>query len=208
MTEISPALRRRLPVYFRTLIRLYGKGKERVSSEELARELDLVPSQVRTDMKAIGCIGQRSYGYGIPTLYKKIADILQLSDKFSAVIVGSSHLAKAIAEDAIFAKRGVKLSAVFSDRAEGFDLLPKCAVLPISSLNGYLQSSSPDIIILACEAEVADEALRFAECEAEAGGNAPEIWNFTDAELGSEILKVKNIHMSDYLMLLCLDCSK
>ena len=53
-------------------------------------------------MKAIGCCGQRSYGYVIPTLYKTIAGILQLSDKFSAVIVGSTNLARSIAETPVF----------------------------------------------------------------------------------------------------------
>ena len=207
MTNISPALRRRLPIYFRTLIRLYGRGKERVSSEELAKELDLVPSQVRTDMKAIGCVGQRSYGYGIPTLYKKIADILQLSDKFRAVIVGSSHLARAIAEDAIFAKRGVKLSAVFADDQNGWSLLPECQLLPPDSFNSYFLENKPNITVLAGEPDRATRVLSFIEENTSVSACA-EVWNFTDEELSSDTLKVKNIHMSDYLMLLCLDAGR
>lgn len=210
MTELSPALRRRLPAYFRTLIRIYGTGKERISSEELAGELGLVPSQVRTDMKAIGCTGQRSYGYGIPALYKRIADILQLSDKFTAVVIGSTNLARSISENQVFSKRGVKLTAVFTEdgKTEGFNLLPECEKKKISDVRDYFDSSCPDIVILACTTDCASAVLDFVEarcgCE-NTHHRALEIWNFTDLELHSEKIKVKNIHLADYLMLLCLD---
>ena len=206
MTNISPALRRRLPIYFRTLIRLYGDGKERVSSDELARELGLVPSQVRTDMKAIGCVGQRSYGYGIPTLYKTIAGILQLSDKYRAVIVGSTHLAKAIAEDQIFSKRGIKLSAVFSDKSSNWSLLPECELLPTARFMEYFLENRPNIVILACETALSPEIFGFIESSAEnSDGICHEVWNFTDKELVSGKLKVKNIHITDFLLMLCLE---
>ena len=206
MTNVSPALRRRLPVYFRTLIRLYGDGKERVSSEELAKELGLVPSQVRTDMKAIGCVGQRSYGYGIPMLYKRIADILQLSDKYRAVIIGSSHLGHALSEDPIFSKRGIKLSAVFSDGSADWLLLPECELHPTSNFKDYFLENRPNIVILACETELSPEIFSFIESASEnTDGICHEVWNFTDKELVSDKLKVKNFHLTDYLMMLCLD---
>lgn len=213
--EISPALRRRLPAYFRTLIRMYGNGKERVSSEELACELSLVPSQVRTDMKAIGCQGQRSYGYVIAKVYKKIADIFQLSDKFRAVIVGSSHLAHAISESSVFLKRGIKLSAVMEDTetAPGngeWKLLPECSVLPCDCFCDYFRRQMPDIVILAGETEKAKQIFDFLQSEADCSdGKAHfEVWNFTDNELTSDKINTKNIHMSDYLMLLCLDAGR
>lgn len=210
MTDLSPALRRRLPAYFRTLIRLYGMGKERISSDELAAELGLVPSQVRTDMKAIGCCGQRSYGYGIPALYKTIAGILQLSDKFSAVMVGSTHLAKAIAETPVFMKRGVKLTSVFTENGcvDGFLLPQECAVHGISDFDTFFKLGEPDIVILACASSDAQRIFGLLEALATENVKNAEVWNFTDLELKSEILKVKNIHMPDYLMMLCLDVGK
>ena len=202
---ISPALARRLPCYFRTLIRLYGNGKEIVSSEELARELGLVPSQVRTDMKAIGCSGQRSYGYGIPALYKRIADILQLSDKFRAVLVGNTHLSHHIAESPIFTKRGIKLCAVFSEEKAGWEMLPECSVYPESELTALLPAIDPDIVILSGRVDSAAEVLDILSSVNERCGHAPEVWNFTDEDLFSETFTVKNIHLSDLLMMLCLE---
>jgi redox-sensing transcriptional repressor len=209
MTDnLSPALVRRLPQYFRALIKFYGSGKERISSEELAREIGLVPSQVRTDIKALGCTGQRSYGYGIPTLYKKIADILQLSDKYSAVIVGSCDVVRAIAKIEIFTKRGIKLTAVFPDKNDDFSCELAEKSLPFSIFQSYCLENKPNIIILGGAGENAKKAFDFAENAEYEGAYLPEIWNFTSDDFLSEKLTVKNIHLSDYLMLLCYDIGK
>ncbi len=193
---LSPALVRRLPAYFRTLLRLYGEGKERISSEELSLELGLAPSQVRSDMRSLGCQGQRSYGYGIPVLYKKIADILQLSDKYGAFIIGDGHLACAIAEAQIFSKRGMKLLCRFSNGDTETDEL-----CPFSRFSELCIEKKPDIIIAAGNGTSASEALKKAELISN-DIKICEFWNFTDAYLSSDKIKVKNIHMSDQLMLL------
>ncbi len=192
-TPLSPALLRRLPVYFRTLIRIYGGGKQRVSSEELAFEMMLAPSQVRADMKALGCVGQRSYGYSVSALYKTIGDILQLSDRYSAVIVGNAPIAETIKDSSVFSVRGIKpigfLKGEFSPRA----------------LSALCEEKQPDILIIASDGEQAGEILTAAE-----NLRAPvsEVWNFSDTDLYSEKLKVKNIHVSDLLMLLCYEIGK
>ena len=208
MTELSPALVRRLPKYFRALIKFYGSGKERISSEELAREIGLVPSQVRTDIKALGCTGQRSYGYGIPVLYKKIADILQLSDKYSAVIVGSCSVVRAIAQTEIFTKRGIKLTAVFVEN--GCDIPPEFSekARAFDGFCEYCLENQPNIIILGGNGENARKAFECAENTAREVGFRPEIWNFTSDDFASDTLTVKNIHLSDFLMLLCYEIGK
>ncbi len=199
---LSPALVRRLPAYFRTLIRLYGEGKERISSDELSAELGLAPSQVRSDMKAIGCQGQRSYGYGIPSLYKRIADILQLSDRFSAVVIGDTHIASAIASEQIFLKRGLKLICRFSD---GEDVSEGLAAF--SGFKSFFSQRRPNIIITAGNSKSAVSALSVAEAFADENV-VTEIWNFTETQLSSDTVKVKNIHLSDQLMLLMLEIGK
>ncbi len=205
-SKLPKALVRRLPSYFRTLIRFYGMGKERISSEELATEMGLAPSQVRTDIKAIGCQGQRSYGYGIPTLYKTLAEILQLSDKFCAVIVGSTPLSDAIAYTQVIAKRGIKLKARIADVGEK----GRRDLMPFDVLCDLYEKEAPNVLILAGTAESAREALRIADEVNSAGSfeGIREVWNFTDIHLSSDITKVKNIHLSDQIMLLCLEAGR
>ena len=192
-STLSPALLRRLPVYFRTLIRIYGGGKQRVSSEELACEMKLAPSQVRADIKALGCVGQRSYGYSVSALYKTIGDILQLSDKYSAVIVGSAPIAETIKSSSVFSVRGIKPVGFLKE-----DFSP-------ASLEALCEEKHPDIVIIASDGESAEGILAAVE-----GLSAPvgEIWNFSDTDLYSEKIKIKNIHVSDLLMLLCYEIGK
>ena len=204
----SPALIRRLPAYFRTLIDFYGKDRSRISSEELASAMGITPSQVRADISAIGCQGQRSYGYGIPTLYKTIGEILQLSDKFSAIIIGESHIARAVAETPVFAKRGVKLLAVFADA--GCVPSDKDA-LTFTALDEFFREARPSIVIIAGSAENAESVSAKITALAEELGQKEtktEIWNFTDVSLQSDKIKVKNFHLSDHLMMLCLEAGK
>ena len=204
----SPALIRRLPAYFRTLIDFYGKDRSRISSEELASAMGITPSQVRADLSAIGCQGQRSYGYGIPTLYKTIGEILQLSDKFSAIIIGESHIARAVAETPVFAKRGVKLLAVFADAG----CVPSDNdALAFTALDEFFREARPSIVIIAGSAENAESVSAKITALAEEIGQKEtktEIWNFTDVSLQSDKIKVKNFHLSDHLMMLCLEAGK
>ncbi|MBE6609545.1 MAG: hypothetical protein E7634_02625 [Ruminococcaceae bacterium] len=202
----SPALIRRLPAYFRTLIDFYGKDRSRISSEELASAMGITPSQVRADISAIGCQGQRSYGYGIPTLYKTIGEILQLSDKFSAIMIGESHIARAVAETPVFAKRGVKLLAVFADMG----CAPSPDALPFEALDDFFTLSRPNIVMIAGNAENAEKTAEkiLSLTEAQDSEAAAEIWNFTDATLQNNKIKVKNFHLSDHIMMLCLEAGK
>ena len=187
-TTLSPALLRRLPVYFRALINIYGKGKQRTSSQEIAAEMKIASSQVRADMKALGCTGQRSYGYSVPTLYKTIGDCLQLFDKVSAVIVGNTPIAETLKSTQVFSVRGIKLAACLEDVSCTEKLERLCA------------ETHPNIIILASESNMSDKVL--AVCESVCK-TVSEIWNFSGKDLYSDKLKVKNIHISDLLMLLC-----
>ena len=206
--EYSPALIRRLPAYFRTLIDFYGKDKSRISSEELASALGITPSQVRADINAIGCQGQRSYGYGIPTLYKAIGEILQLSDKYSAIIIGESNIAKAIAETPVFTKRGVKLLGVFTDIGEE---KKSEETFSFDALDTFFRELHPNIVIIAGKSEnavLAAEKIEALVAESAENSVSTEIWNFTDVSLQSSKIKIKNFHLSDHLMMLCIEAGR
>ena len=71
-SQYSPALIRRLPAYFRTLIDFYGKNRSRISSEELASAMGITPSQVRADISAIGCQGLSRVDFFVTHADKRI----------------------------------------------------------------------------------------------------------------------------------------
>ncbi|MCL2461197.1 MAG: redox-sensing transcriptional repressor Rex, partial [Defluviitaleaceae bacterium] len=59
--EISTAVIRRLPRYYRYLGELLKNGVTRVSSMELSQKMKLTASQIRQDLNNFGCFGQQGY---------------------------------------------------------------------------------------------------------------------------------------------------
>ena len=60
--EVSKAVIRRLPRYYRFLGELLKTGTERISSRELAEKMGLTASQIRQDLNCFGGFGQQGYG--------------------------------------------------------------------------------------------------------------------------------------------------
>ena len=62
-SEVSSAVIKRLPRYFRYLRILIREGKMRISSAELSRRMNITASQIRQDLNCFGGFGQQGYGY-------------------------------------------------------------------------------------------------------------------------------------------------
>ena len=83
--EISLAVIKRLPRYFRYLEELIDSGVERISSGELSRRMNVTASQIRQDLNNFGGFGQQGYGYNVKYLHSEIAKILGI-DKIHSII--------------------------------------------------------------------------------------------------------------------------
>ena len=70
--EISLAVIKRLPRYFRYLEELIDSGVERISSGELSRRMNVTASQIRQDLNNFGGFGQQGYGYNVKYLHSEI----------------------------------------------------------------------------------------------------------------------------------------
>ena len=60
--EISRAVIRRLPRYYRYLGELLENGVERISSNDLSKRMKVTASQIRQDLNNFGGFGQQGYG--------------------------------------------------------------------------------------------------------------------------------------------------
>ena len=60
--EVSPAVIKRLPRYFRYLRELIRNGTMRISSGELSEMMNVTASQIRQDLNCFGGFGQQGYG--------------------------------------------------------------------------------------------------------------------------------------------------
>ena len=111
--DISRAVIRRLPRYYRYLGELIEDGVERISSNELSARMHVTASQIRQDLNNFGGFGQQGYGYNVKYLYMEIAKILGLDRTHKMIIVGAGNLGQALANYVQFEKRGFKIIGLF-----------------------------------------------------------------------------------------------
>jgi redox-sensing transcriptional repressor len=200
--QISPAVKNRLPRYYRYLSDLLKNERSKISSEELSKLMDVTASQIRQDLNCFGGFGQQGYGYNIEQLREEIGRILGVERGFSAVIAGAGSLGSTLSKSGIFSKRGVRLLALFDNAP---DVISKkiagFVVKDIKDAAAYCREHSVDIAVLTLPK---DETKPVADMFAGAG--VLGFWNFSNMELKIEEpgIKVQNIHMGDSLMMLCL----
>ncbi|GEC89917.1 putative DNA-binding protein [Brevibacillus brevis] len=94
--KISEAVVRRLPIYLRYLSYLQQVEVTTVSSQQMGKNLDVNPAQIRKDLAAFGDFGKKGIGYDVDYLVEKIREILKLTDEIRVALVGAGHLGHAI----------------------------------------------------------------------------------------------------------------
>ena len=203
--EVSPAVIKRLPRYFRYLREIIRMGKTRVSSAELSRMMNVTASQIRQDLNCFGGFGQQGYGYNVNYLYTKICEIHGVGCGFRAAVIGSGNLGSALVRSPMFEKRGVDVVAMFDVSK---DVIGKkvgnVKVYSMDSLEEKLDKYAVDIAILTLPKEYA--------CEVSArlsGTRVKGIWNFTGKEIDADqSVVVENVHIGDSLMTLCYEVAQ
>ena len=200
-SNVSPAVIKRLPRYFRYLRELIRQGKTRISSSELSEIMSVTASQIRQDLNCFGGFGQQGYGYNVNYLYAKICDILGVGCGYCAVIIGAGNLGMALARNPMFEKRGVDVIAMFDVSPEIVG--KKVGDIPVYDMKDfadYCERNHVDIAVLTLPKEAAVSA---AEQVMSAGIEG--IWNFTGKEIDTKDDRtvVENVHIGDSLMTLC-----
>ena len=111
--NVSDAVIRRLPRYYRYLTDLHGKGIVRISSSSLGEKMGITASQIRQDLSCFGEFGQQGYGYNVEELRAEIGHILGVDMRHSIIIVGVGNLGHALMQNFHFGKSGFSLEAAF-----------------------------------------------------------------------------------------------
>ena len=116
--NISMAVIRRLPKYYRYLGDLLDNDVQRISSKELSEIIGFTASQIRQDLNNFGGFGQQGYGYNIEALHAEIGKILGLDRPYNAILIGAGNLGQAIANYSGFRKAGFEIKGLdtFKDK--------------------------------------------------------------------------------------------
>lgn len=198
--NISPAVIKRLPRYFRYLRILIREGKTRISSAELSKRMNITASQIRQDLNCFGGFGQQGYGYNVNYLYARICELLGVGAGLQAVIVGAGNLGRALAKNEMFEKRGVDVVAIFDNNPELVgQKVNEIPIIHIDEFERYAATHTIDMAVLTLPKEYALEmAQRIADTDISG------IWNFTSQELDTleGDVVIENVHLGDSLMTL------
>lgn len=196
--EISQAVIRRMPRYYRYLGELLEDRVERISSNDLSKRMNVTASQIRQDLNNFGGFGQQGYGYNVKFLYEEIGKILGLNQKHNIIVIGAGNLGQALANYVKFEKLGFVITALFdvNPALEGVTVRG-IKIHMLDELEDYCKDHVVDIAALTMPKEKADAiANRLVNLGIQA------IWNFAhvDLDLIDKDVVVENVHLSDSLM--------
>ncbi|MCR4891536.1 MAG: redox-sensing transcriptional repressor Rex [Lachnospiraceae bacterium] len=195
--EISRAVIRRLPRYFRYLGELKDEGVEKISSKELSVMMHVTASQIRQDLNHFGGFGQQGYGYNVANLYDEIGKILGIDRRHNLILIGAGNLGRALAGYVNFEKRGFFIRGIFdiSEERIGGEIRG-IHIMPMERMKKFIEEHNIDIAIIAIPKGAAVNAARVVvECGVKA------IWNFSHVDLEvPEDVVVESVHLSESLM--------
>ncbi|MBQ3063366.1 MAG: redox-sensing transcriptional repressor Rex [Clostridia bacterium] len=199
--EVSPAVIKRLPRYFRYLRELIRNGKLRISSGELSKMMHVTASQIRQDLNCFGGFGQQGYGYNVNYLYAKICEILGVGEGYTAVVIGAGNLGRALVRSPMFEKRGVDILAMFDvDPLIIGQTVGDVKVHDMAELEKFCEHHRVDIAVLTLPKNRLHEVAERVNAL-----GIPGIWNFTGGEpdIADSDIVIENVHIGDSLMTLC-----
>ena len=197
--NISMAVIRRLPKYYRYLGDLLDKDIQRISSKELSEIIGFTASQIRQDLNNFGGFGQQGYGYNVEALHNEIGKILGLDTKYNAILVGAGNLGQAIANYSGFKKAGFEIKALFDANPRLIGLkIREFEVLDSEIIEEFVKDNNIDIAIICIPKNGAQE---LADKLVNAGIKG--IWNFASIDLSvpSSVI-VENVNLTESLFTL------
>ena len=198
--NISDAVIRRLPRYYRQLTDLCARGVVRISSHSLGQEMNITASQIRQDFSCFGEFGQQGYGYNVEELRAEIGHILGVDNNHHLIMIGVGNLGHALLQNFNFSQAGFTVDAAFdvspSVIGSSVNGVP---IYSLQDLDGFVREHDIDVVVLTIPQSVAQSTADRLIALGVRG-----FWNFTNVELSSQVpgIKFENIHFADSLLTL------
>ena len=203
--NVSMAVIKRMPKYYRYLGELVKNDVDRISSKELGEKIGFTASQIRQDLNNFGDFGQQGYGYNVKELHNQIGAILGVGKGYNAVLIGAGNIGQAIANYSRFTDIGLGITAIFDANPKLVGMrIRDVEIKDIDELKGYLEENHIDMGIL-CVPRINAQKV----CDVLVNGGVRGIWNFAPIDLHvPETVKVENVHLSESLLTLIYQMNK
>ena len=195
--NISIAVIKRLPRYYRYLGELLAHDVVRISSKELSERMGVTASQIRQDLNNFGGFGQQGYGYQVEYLYTEIGKILGLDKKNRLIILGAGNLGMALVNSTGLQRRGFDVIGIFDVKPGVVGTTVRgIEISHIDDLEQFMKENEVDMAVLTVPKAVAPA---LAADVVKWGVKA--IWNFapTDLQLPDDVV-LENVHLTESLM--------
>lgn len=197
--DISMAVIKRLPKYYRHLAELLRNDVDRISSKELSDKIGFTASQIRQDFNCFGGFGQQGYGYNVKELYSEIGKILGIDKEYATIIVGAGNIGQAIANYSRFDKMGFNLKGIFDTNPKMIGMRIKdIEIDDVDNIESFLKKNTIDIGIICVPS---NHAQKIAEILI--ANNIKGLWNFAPIDLDVPPgVSVENVHLSESILTL------
>ena len=177
--NVSMAVIKRMPKYYRYLGELVKNDVDRISSKELGEKIGFTASQIRQDLNNFGDFGQQGYGYNVKELHNQIGAILGVGKEYNAVLIGAGNIGQAIANYSRFTDIGLGITAIFDANPKLVGMrIRDVEIKDIDELKGYLEENHIDMGIL-CVPRINAQKV----CDVLVNGGVRGIWNFAPIDL-------------------------
>ena len=179
----EPTLRR-LPWYLAFLKLMKGRGEAFVSSTQIAKEINVDPSQVAKDLSFVNISGKTRVGYEISTLVDVLEDFLGFTAQHKAFLFGVGSLGAALLQDSGLKQYGLEIVG-------GFDVRRELAGTEINGIPVY----GATIGVITVPVDKAQEVTELI-----IAGGIKALWNFTPFRIRvPEDIVVQNTSMYAHL---------
>ena len=191
----EPTLRR-LPWYLAFVKLMKGKGEAFISSTQIAKEINVDPSQVAKDLSFVNISGKTRVGYDINALVDVLEDFLGFTSQHKAFLFGVGSLGASLLHDTGLSQYGLEIVAGFDVR-EYLDgsMINGIPVFHMDDFPAKQKEYGATIGVITVPVEKAQEVTdRIIE------GGIKALWNFTPFRIRvPEHIVVQNTSMYAHL---------
>ena len=191
----EPTLRR-LPWYLAFVKLMKGKGEAFISSTQIAKEINVDPSQVAKDLSFVNISGKTRVGYDINALVDVLEDFLGFTSQHKAFLFGVGSLGASLLHDTGLSQYGLEIVAGFDVREGlGGSMINGIPVFHMDDFPAKQKEYGATIGVITVPVEKAQEVTdRIIE------GGIKALWNFTPFRIRvPEHIVVQNTSMYAHL---------
>ena len=191
----EPTLRR-LPWYLAFVKLMKGKGEAFISSTQIAKEINVDPSQVAKDLSFVNISGKTRVGYDINALVDVLEDFLGFTSQHKGFLFGVGSLGASLLHDTGLSQYGLEIVAGFDVREDlDGNMINGIPVFHMDDFPAKQKEYGATIGVITVPVEKAQEVTdRIIE------GGIKALWNFTPFRIRvPEHIVVQNTSMYAHL---------